>query len=404
VCGLINRLKIPEFTELINKYDVFVCSECKLDNLDVINVNGYSFLSQPRKQQYLRKSGGVGFFIKNSINNLIEIIPTDSDYIFWVKIHSTNASNDLVIGATYIPPESSRFFKQEEFDLFENEIIHMSSQYNNLLIAGDLNAHTGSLSDFSQVDNFLFTQMNLDYDAISYFNQSQHLLDNGLSLERNTPDNKINSTGKNLINICKNNNLTILNGRYSTDRTTGKSTYRDASVIDYMISSRSMLKMLNYFEINELDCLYSDGHNLLSLDLLLTPMPIQATFYNKPKTTKVKLNWNDNKRTEFANNIDPMSIAELQNLLCNADSSDVCNNANINLILEKISDIFQKSTNITFNETRRNQNTNTRTYKKTFDEKPWFGKQCRLKRTMYEGCSGSSENFVISPICFVSNT
>ena len=196
VCGLINRLKIPEFVELINKYDIFVCSECKIDNLDVINVNGYSFLSQPRKQQYFRKSGGVGFFIKNSINNLIEILPTDSDYIFWVKIHSTNASNDLVIGATYIPPESSRFFNEEEFDLFENEIIHMSSQYNNLLIAGDLNCHTGSLSDFSQIDNFLFNQMNLDKDAISYFNQSQHLLDNGLSLERNTPDNKVNQTGK----------------------------------------------------------------------------------------------------------------------------------------------------------------------------------------------------------------
>ena len=27
VCGLINRLKIPEFIKLINKYDVFVCSE-----------------------------------------------------------------------------------------------------------------------------------------------------------------------------------------------------------------------------------------------------------------------------------------------------------------------------------------------------------------------------------------
>ena len=66
MCGLINRLKIPEFIELINKYDVFVCSECKIDNLDVINVNGYSFLSQPRKQQYLRQSGGVGFFLSKT--------------------------------------------------------------------------------------------------------------------------------------------------------------------------------------------------------------------------------------------------------------------------------------------------------------------------------------------------
>ena len=280
-----------------------------------------------------------------------------------MKIFSTNASNNLVIGATYIPPESSRFFNQKEFDLFENEIIHMSSQYINLLIAGDLNCHTGSLSDFLQIDTFLFNQMNLDYDAISYFNQSQHLLDNGLSLERNTHDNKINSTGKNLINICKNNNLTILNGRYSADRTAGKSTYKDASVIDYMISSCSMLKLLNYFEINELDCLYSDGHNLLTLDLLLTPMPKRATFNKKPNTAKVKLNWNEYKRTEFANNIDPMSIAELQNL-SNTDSSDVSNNANINSILDKISDIFHKSTNITFNETRRYQNTNTRIYKK----------------------------------------
>ena len=40
VCGLKRKLNIPEFTELINSYDIFGFQETKLDDVDEIDIDG----------------------------------------------------------------------------------------------------------------------------------------------------------------------------------------------------------------------------------------------------------------------------------------------------------------------------------------------------------------------------
>ena len=62
-----------------------------------------------------------------------------------------------------------------------------------------------------------------------------------------------------LIDICKNNNLFILNGRCGKDKGVGAFTFKQCSVID----SCQALKFINSLEIQELDSLYTDGHALL---------------------------------------------------------------------------------------------------------------------------------------------
>ena len=64
VCGLKTRSLYPEFQELVSDYDMFCVAETKLDSTDIISVNGYTFRSQPRKRRYIRKSGGIGVFVK----------------------------------------------------------------------------------------------------------------------------------------------------------------------------------------------------------------------------------------------------------------------------------------------------------------------------------------------------
>ena len=51
VCGLKRRILFPEFSDLANKYDLFCVCETKLDTFDDINLPGYVFLSQCRKQK-----------------------------------------------------------------------------------------------------------------------------------------------------------------------------------------------------------------------------------------------------------------------------------------------------------------------------------------------------------------
>ena len=67
----------------------------------------------------------------------------------------------------------------------------------------------------------------------------------------------------------KSNNLIILNGRFAfgKDKEIGDYTFKTVSVIDYSIATTEALKYILDFEIKALDCMYSDGHAILSTTL-----------------------------------------------------------------------------------------------------------------------------------------
>ena len=55
VCGIRRKLQYPEFRELISNYDLFCVTESKLDNYDIVDVPGYKFISQTRRQKCLHR-------------------------------------------------------------------------------------------------------------------------------------------------------------------------------------------------------------------------------------------------------------------------------------------------------------------------------------------------------------
>lgn len=127
VCGLKRKVLFPEFSSLINNYDVFSISETKLDIFDLIELPGYTFFSQCRKQKYKRKSGGIGVFVKQSLFPHVSLIESDSDYVLWLSISKRvfNTDEDIYLGAIYIPPNDSRFYSPDEIENFEVEITNM---------------------------------------------------------------------------------------------------------------------------------------------------------------------------------------------------------------------------------------------------------------------------------------
>ena len=66
-----------------------------------------------------------------------------------------------------------------------------------------------------------------------------------IQIARKSQDKKKNNIDFKLMDICKNNNLTILNGRFGDDKNVGQTTFRDVSVIDYVIASLAGLKLLS---------------------------------------------------------------------------------------------------------------------------------------------------------------
>lgn len=64
-CGIIQKMKYPEFVDLVKNYDFICLSESKTDELDTIDIPGYTFKIKNRKTKSRVKSGGIAFGYKS---------------------------------------------------------------------------------------------------------------------------------------------------------------------------------------------------------------------------------------------------------------------------------------------------------------------------------------------------
>ena len=177
VCGLKRKVLYPEFSSLVNNYDMLSVCETKLDRYDLIELPGYVFFSQCRKQKYIRKSGGIGVFIKQSLFPHVSHIESDSDYVLWLSISKKvfNTDEDIYVGAIYIPPNDSKFYNPDEIENFNVEITNMCVPNKYVLLMGDFNARTQNKQDFLEEDNFFIKYFDFDKDMISHFSVSSVL-------------------------------------------------------------------------------------------------------------------------------------------------------------------------------------------------------------------------------------
>ena len=72
------------------------------------------------------------------------------------------------------------------------------------------------MRDFTCSDASFDKYLDLDQDTIDYFDQEAFLLNNNISVNRVSKDTKTNNTDYKIVDICRNNNLLILNGRCGT--------------------------------------------------------------------------------------------------------------------------------------------------------------------------------------------
>ena len=168
VCGLKRRILYPEFIDLAHNFDILCLSETKLLDKDVISCEEYTFFSHPRKQKFYRRSGGIGFLVRNRIANLVTAVESKSEYMAWLRVSKQylGTEQDMMIATIYIPPQQSWFFNDDEFDLFEQEIASVRSNFDYIYLLGDFNAQTATMPDYTFVDPFLPEIFNFDTDTI----------------------------------------------------------------------------------------------------------------------------------------------------------------------------------------------------------------------------------------------
>lgn len=374
------RLNYPEFRELVQGYDIFCVSETKIDKHDIISLQGFTFLSQCRKQRFIRKSGGIGVFIKDELFPYVSFIESESDYILWFKFDKVllKTDEDVVFGVVYLPPADSRFNTQDELDLFEVEITNMCILYKYVILTGDFNARTQTQDDFLDVDNFFADHFNFDDTLKEFYNISAMLSQFNMDKNRSSKDKTANNEGRILLETCKSNNLFILNGRCGKDKGVGTFTFKNISVIDYSIVTVQSLKFISDFEIAELDSIYTDNHSLLTTTLKFDRIKPKAKL-TKNNTLQKRPKWQENKKTEFICNLNSKKIDEVHLYLQHARENIAnINKENINNICLKISEIFTESAENSFTKS------DTYSYSDTnYHQKRWFGFQCQSARKKY---------------------
>ena len=91
----------------------------------------------------------------------------------------------IVYGVTYVHPIHSRFYENEEFDIFQTEVSQMSAQYELLFLCGDFNSQTAELADYTTCDTFLDNYFDFDVDIQNVIGQKNVLEASGIILTRN---------------------------------------------------------------------------------------------------------------------------------------------------------------------------------------------------------------------------
>ena len=93
--------------DYINKFDIILLTETKLDTLDSISVPGFHLLNTNRKHKK-RAWGGIAVLISGELFNYeceLDVEQVDS---IWLKINYINNGHDLIICLVYIHLQTRR--------------------------------------------------------------------------------------------------------------------------------------------------------------------------------------------------------------------------------------------------------------------------------------------------------
>ncbi|CAG2228304.1 unnamed protein product [Mytilus edulis] len=262
-CGVIKRMHYPEFIDMVQEFDFISLVETKTDDLDKINIPGFTFHLKNRKNIARVKSGGIAFGYKSHLENFVKPVENFSSLVYWWKISSDllKTDQDVMMGNIYIPPENSVYKVPDAFNELEQEFLKFSVEYKYILLNGDFNSRTSRDVEYIEI---VHSQHDIvDTDNVDILNNLE-LYD--MSKVRCSMDTSKNSYGNMLLEMCKNNNIIILNGRVNGDKE-GKFTCRQASVVDYFICTYDFLCFVVNMYVQDFSKLFSDVHSPLILSL-----------------------------------------------------------------------------------------------------------------------------------------
>jgi len=237
-----------------------------------------------------------------------------------------------------LPPAMSSYTKSLDVDIFaciESDIIRKFGDAN-ILICGDCNARIGTNPDYILQDD------------------NTYPVDQSIT-KRKSRDMKIDTRGKELLDLCISHQLRVLNGRTLGDLQGNYTCYtpNGASVVDYTIVSEDALKNILYFKISEFNPTLSDCHCKLewemSANYSLTPTSSEECSMHPMPSRYI---WSENSTSAFQEALSSSALQlKIDHFLSKTDMDTV---TNINTAASELANIFTHAADISLKKSKKN--------------------------------------------------
>ena len=85
------------------KFDIVCFTEVKINETDEIVFPVYTAFKQPRKQSFIRRSGGITAYVKYNLAKYVTELNTKSDYILWLSLDKklSRCEENYILGVAY---------------------------------------------------------------------------------------------------------------------------------------------------------------------------------------------------------------------------------------------------------------------------------------------------------------
>jgi hypothetical protein len=364
VNGLARKLSDTDFLNIINKHDIIILTETWISKNTNMNLEITGFESEhlhgnksynTNKGRY---SGGVSIYFKSEFKNNIKIIEKNNCGISWIKICKSlfHENLDTFLCCVYIKPKCSKVIDASGIDLYEqieSDIEKYRSQ-GRIFITGDFNSRTGNEQEYICFDQHLDSNPDLET--------------NSNIIERANKDKIVDAYGKRLLELCKNTNLLIGNGRLDKDKSIGEFTFintNGTSTVDYLILDYKDFNSISKFEITSINE-FSDHCGInFHIERKYTDTLAQSRDLNP--ASEVVIRWDESRVNEYRS-ILLDSSASLQRIVEEIDARTVDQS------IENFSQHLKHAALNIFGSERKTFRNETPT--KTFKRNKWFNSQC----------------------------
>jgi len=411
ICGLASKLKLGVLDYYVKQFDFVCLSETKTDFIEDEDLVGFKPIVKQNKNNVqshaLGGTHGLCVLIKENVYKYVTVLSElCSDSVLWIRIKKEAFGCEFILGSVYIPHEGSPHHNNEIFDDIADDLLICKSKFDcPIILLGDFNSRTGHVSDFVSFEDIIVDDCGIEIAGNDSFTTKHNLELLNITTDRYNLDGTTNNNGHKLIDLCKDLNLNIVNGRFGSDHGVGNFTCQTSagkSVVDYAITSPLLLSKIVDFYIDVYDACLSDVHSAVCLTINFdtnytnvnneaqAASTVDSDIENNDSETATNYNyvplksiWNSSLANEYTKSFCKNNIDRLDREVNRIDYNNT-SQTEIDTVVNQLSDIFVETAKVVgiCKETHKHSKQLHTKYKPNIS-KPWFDKKCEQMRSNY---------------------